>query len=546
MFTKVLIANRGEIAVADHPHAAPHGHRARSRSIPTPTALPAPCSMPTRRCASVPRPRRESYLERRRHHRRLRDTGAQAVHPGYGFLSENRGFAERLAERRHRLHRPAARASARLRPQAHGARAGAKRPACRCCRAPGCSTRIDEALAEADAHRLSGHAEEHRRRRRHRHAALPRRGRRCARAFDTRAAHRARPASAMRGSFSNASSPTARHIEVQIFGDGKGRVVALGERDCSLQRRNQKVVEETPAPGLSDADARATASRPRSRSAEASTTHPPARSSSSTTPTREDFYFLEVNTRLQVEHPVTEAVFGVDLVEWMMRQAAGEDPLAADAPPTPQGAAIEVRLYAEDPARRLPPVAGLLTEVAFPDDRARRRLDRDRHRGDAASTIRCWPRSSCMRRGPRRARSRRCATRSTRPRSPASRPTSTICAPSPRPTCFAAADVATNVAARLSPSRRDSIDVLAPGAQSDRAGTAGAARLCGTSACRRAGRWTSARSASPTRWSAIREGAAGARTDGVTARRCASTPTPWSRSPARAMPATLDGVAGAA
>ena len=158
----------------------------------------------------------------------------------------------------------------------------------------------------------------------------------------------------------------ARHVEVQIFGDGKGKVVALGERDCSLQRRNQKVVEETPAPGLSSAT--------RSQLHNAAVRPWPSVSYGSAgtvefiyDPVREEFYFLEVNTRLQVEHPVTEAVFGIDLVEWMIRQAAGEDVLSGADLLTPKGAAIEVRLYAEMPHADFRPSAGLLTEVVFPE-----------------------------------------------------------------------------------------------------------------------------------------------------------------------------------
>ncbi len=121
---------------------------------------------------------------------------------------------------------------------------------------------------------------------------------------------------------------------MQIFGDGKGKVIALGERDCSLQRRNQKVLEETPAPGSVRRPCATGCTRRRSISVAPPAMPPPAPSSSSTTPCSEDFYFLEVNTRLQVEHPVTEAVFGIDLVEWMIRQAAGEDPIATEAPPS--------------------------------------------------------------------------------------------------------------------------------------------------------------------------------------------------------------------
>lgn len=158
----------------------------------------------------------------------------------------------------------------------------------------------------------------------------------------------------------------ARHVEVQIFGDGQGKVIALGERDCSLQRRNQKVVEETPAPHLP------AATREKLLDASINLGQAVNYCSAGTVEyiydaARDAFYFLEVNTRLQVEHPITEACTGVDLVEWMVRTAAGEPP-ALDIDITPRGAAIEVRLYAEDPVRDFQPSPGILTDVSFPAD----------------------------------------------------------------------------------------------------------------------------------------------------------------------------------
>ncbi|MDZ4162870.1 MAG: urea carboxylase [Burkholderiales bacterium] len=159
----------------------------------------------------------------------------------------------------------------------------------------------------------------------------------------------------------------ARHIEVQVFGDGQGDVIALGERDCSVQRRNQKVIEETPAPGLSDVQ-REQLHATAVRLAQAVNYRSAGTVEFVYDAVGQSFYFLEVNTRLQVEHGVTEQVTGVDLVAWMVQLAAGELPALTRLQPKSQGASIQVRLYAEDPARQFQPSAGLLTEVRFPSD----------------------------------------------------------------------------------------------------------------------------------------------------------------------------------
>ena len=160
----------------------------------------------------------------------------------------------------------------------------------------------------------------------------------------------------------------ARHVEVQIFGDGQGQVVALGERDCSLQRRNQKVVEETPAAHLPEA------TRQKLHQAAVELGKSVNYRSAGTVEfiydaARDEFYFLEVNTRLQVEHPVTEMVTGLDLIECMLKVAAGDTlDWTALSNIQPQGAAIEVRIYAEDPVKNFQPSPGVLTEVVFPDN----------------------------------------------------------------------------------------------------------------------------------------------------------------------------------
>ena len=159
----------------------------------------------------------------------------------------------------------------------------------------------------------------------------------------------------------------ARHIEVQIFGDGAGRVVALGERDCSLQRRNQKVMEEAPAPNL-PAATRAALHDAALRLGRAADYRSAGTVEFLYDPARDQFFFLEVNTRLQVEHGVTEQITGVDLVEWMIRGAAGDLAFLDDWSGATSGAAIQARIYAEDPDQDFRPSSGVLSQVRFPSD----------------------------------------------------------------------------------------------------------------------------------------------------------------------------------
>lgn len=159
----------------------------------------------------------------------------------------------------------------------------------------------------------------------------------------------------------------ARHLEVQVFGDGQGEVLALGVRDCSVQRRNQKVLEETPAPnlpeGMADELCAAAIKLAKAVNYRSAGTVEFVFDSQD-----QRFYFLEVNTRLQVEHGVTEQVWGVDLVGWMVQLAAGDLPPLAELQATlkPNGHAIQARLYAEDPGRDFQPCPGMLTAVSFP------------------------------------------------------------------------------------------------------------------------------------------------------------------------------------
>lgn len=362
MFKKVLIANRGEIAVRVIKTLQKMGI-ASVAVYSDADRFSKAVLMADEAVRLGPAPASESYLNVDAVIAACRQTGAEAVHPGYGFLSENIGFAERLKAEGITFIGPTPDNISAFGLK-HTARELAKASGVPLLPGSGLLDSREEALAAAEqigypvmlkstaggggiGMQLCDNAE-----------AL-------AAAFDT-------VQRTAKSSFGDARVylerfvSKARHVEVQIFGDGKGRVIALGERDCSLQRRNQKVIEETPAPGLSDA------LRQRLHAAAVSLGRQVAYASAGTVefiydPAREEFYFLEVNTRLQVEHPVTEAVFGVDLVEWMIRQAAGEDVLTGKENLVPRGAAIEARVYAEMPHAGFRPSAGLLTEVVFPE-----------------------------------------------------------------------------------------------------------------------------------------------------------------------------------
>ena len=359
MFRKVLVANRGEIACRVLRTLA----RLHIGTVAVYSDADKYSAHVTQAQEAVhigPGPAAESYLRQDALLAAAHATGAQAIHPGYGFLSESAAFADACEAAGIVFIGPTARQM-----RSFGLKHLAREIAAQngVALLPGSALLADAAQARIEAARIGypvmlkstagggGIGMQ-----------LVRREAELDDAFG--AVERLATKNFSRGgAFLEKYIERARHIEVQIFGDGRGTVVALGERDCSTQRRNQKIIEETPAPGLS------AATRARLHEAAVRLGTAVGYRSAGTVEfvydvVAEQFYFLEVNTRLQVEHGVTEEVFGIDLVEWMVRQAAGET-LALDAPAA-RGASIEVRVYAEDPARQFRPSSGLVTTARFP------------------------------------------------------------------------------------------------------------------------------------------------------------------------------------
>jgi 3-methylcrotonyl-CoA carboxylase alpha subunit len=178
--------------------------------------------------------------------------------------------------------------------------------------------------------------------------------------------------------------PKARHVEVQIFADSHGQTVSLFDRDCSVQRRHQKIIEEAPAPGLRDA-VRTSMAQAAVKSAQA-VGYIGAGTVEFLVDEAQNFYFMEMNTRLQVEHPVTELITGIDLVEWQLRIAQGERLPRAQAQMSQRGFAVEARLYAEVPAHEYLPSVGQITHLRWPESVPGLRLDTGVETGDEIST----------------------------------------------------------------------------------------------------------------------------------------------------------------
>ena len=365
MFDKILIANRGEIAC----RVAATARRLGIRTV----AVYSDADANSKHVAACdeafrlgPAPARESYLRGDAIVDIAKQCGAQAIHPGYGFLSENEGFAQRCADAGIAFVGPPPSAIAAM-----GSKSESKRlmgdagvPL-----VPGYHGEGQEgALLQREADQI-------------RYPVLIKAsaggGGKGMRVVEKSADFAAALASCQREAKASFGDDRVliekyltkpRHIEIQVFGDSHGNCVYLFERDCSVQRRHQKVLEEAPAPGM-------TAERRRAMGEAAVAA---ARAVGyvgagtvefivDTLDKRADsFYFMEMNTRLQVEHPVTEMITRLDLVEWQLRVAAGEPlPLAQDALAI-GGHAIEARIYAEDPARDFLPSVGLVTHLATP------------------------------------------------------------------------------------------------------------------------------------------------------------------------------------
>jgi 3-methylcrotonyl-CoA carboxylase alpha subunit len=365
-FSKILIANRGEIAC----RVIRTARRMGVRTVAVYSDVDRHSlhvSLADEAVHIGPSPASESYLAGDRLIAAALTTGAEAIHPGYGFLSENPGFVEAIE----------AAGLVFIGPSAASIRAmGLKDAAKDLMAAAGVPIVPGYQGAEQDPDFLSAKADQ---------IGYPvlikaraGGGGKGMRRVDDPADFREALTSARREGQSSFGDPqvliekyilSPRHIEVQVFGDNHGNVVHLFERDCSLQRRHQKVVEEAPAPGMTREvrDAMTDAAVKAATAVNYSGAGTIEFIVDGSGPLRADgFWFMEMNTRLQVEHPVTEAITGVDLVEWQLRVAAGQPlPLSQEALSI-SGHSFEARLYAEDPARGFLPATGKVEHLAFP------------------------------------------------------------------------------------------------------------------------------------------------------------------------------------
>jgi 3-methylcrotonyl-CoA carboxylase alpha subunit len=363
MLKKILIANRGEIALRIIRTARRLG--VQTVAVVSEADRTAPFARAADERVEIgPGPASDSYLRIDRILAAAKSTGAEGIHPGYGFLAENADFAEAVGKAGIKFIGPSPDAMRRMggKAEAKAIAAAAGVPV-----VPGYQGDAQTAKALVKEARRIGWPVMIK--------AVAGGGGRGMRLVESEADFAAALESAQReaqGAFGDARIllekviGRPRHIEVQVFGDSHGNVVHLFERDCSLQRRNQKVIEEAPAPGMS--------AELRSRITEAAVAcaRAVAYEGAGTVEflveggrlkAEAPWYFIEMNTRLQVEHPVTESITGLDLVEWQLRVASGEKLPLTQAQIRMSGHAIEARLNAEDPAKGFMPSIGPI--VAF-------------------------------------------------------------------------------------------------------------------------------------------------------------------------------------
>ena len=379
MIRKLLIANRGEIAC--------RVIRTAKRLGVTTVAVYSDADRGARHVIEADEaihigaaPARESYLDAGKILQAAKDTACDAVHPGYGFLSENAGFARACADAGILFVGPPASAI-----DAMGSKSAAKT----IMQNAGVPLVPGYHGTEQDNATLKAHADDMG------YPVLLKAaaggGGKGMRVVENSADFDAACDAARREAQSSFGDVTLlvekyllqpRHVEIQIFCDNHGNSVYLGERDCSLQRRHQKVIEEAPAPGMTVA-LRAAMGEAAVRSAEA-IGYRGAGTVEFLLDTDGQFYFMEMNTRLQVEHPVTEMITGQDLVAWQLSVVAGEAlPLSQDQVRL-QGHAFEARIYAEDPDKDFLPATGIIDHLQTPDD-ASVRIDSGVAQGDEIS-----------------------------------------------------------------------------------------------------------------------------------------------------------------
>ena len=361
MFKKILIANRGEIACRVM-------KTARRMGIAT-VAVYSEADREARHVELAdeavligPAPSRESYLVADRIIAAAKATGAEAIHPGYGFLSENEAFARRVEEEGLVFIGPKHGAIAAM-----GDKIASKRLAAQAgvTTIPGWNEAIDSAEAAVKIARDVGYPVMIK-------ASAGGGGKGLRVAFDDRQAlegytacrNEARASFGDDRVFIEKFVEEPRHIEIQVLGDAHGNLLWLNERECSIQRRHQKVIEEAPSPFISEATRRAMGEQ--AVALARAVDYQSAGTVEFVVGKDQGFYFLEMNTRLQVEHPVTECITGLDLVELMIRVAAGEKLPLAQADVRRDGWAIECRINAEDPLRNFLPSTGRLVKFQPP------------------------------------------------------------------------------------------------------------------------------------------------------------------------------------